>query len=367
METNHLKKLNQIRPAVLLTIAAAIPAIALLLFLQALLMPKYQGRVIEGNFTSEYYEEELPHQLLILGDCEAYENISTMELWKSFGITSYIRGNANQLPSQSYYLLEEALKREKEKPKAVLFSVSALQETEQAKETYNRMVFDRMKWSAGKWKAIRASALPEEHMIEYIFPILRYHDRWKDLEQEDLDYLIRRPVNAFNGYYLRADIRPTEDFPTARRLADPMLPEISMHYLEKIRQLCEAEGLPLVLFKAPSLYPVWYPEWEAQICEYAQNHGIRYINCLEEANAAGIDYAHDTYDGGMHMNVYGAEKIALYMGDILKAELELADQRSDAKIAQVYDNKMSNYKNTKAAQEIEFAQQGYLAQFGGND
>ncbi len=357
----------QIKLKMILTAAAVLLAILLLFFLQALLMPKYQGRVIEGNFTSEYYEEALPHQLLILGDCEAYENISTMELWRSFGISSYIRGNANQIPSQSYYLLEEALKREPEKPAAVLFSVSALQEREQAKETYNRMVFDRMKWSPVKWKAIRASALPEEHLVEYVFPLLRYHDRWKDLTREDLDCLFRRPVNSFNGYYLRADVRPATEFPSPRRLADPMLPEVSMKYLDSIRELCESAGIPLVLFKAPSLYPVWYPEWDAQVREYAENYGLRYYNCLEEADAAGIDYSQDTYDGGMHMNVYGAEKIALYLGSILQQELALEDLRADPAFSDIYEKKLTAYKNIKSAQEIEFAERGYLAQFGESD
>ena len=74
----------------------------ILYFLQRLFVPKYMGRVVEGNFTEEYYQEISPHDVLILGDCEAYENISPITLWKNYGITSYIRGNASQLLSQSY-------------------------------------------------------------------------------------------------------------------------------------------------------------------------------------------------------------------------------------------------------------------------
>ena len=57
-----------------------------------LVEPKYTGTVIEGNFTAEYYRDETPHDLIIIGNCESYENISPMVLWRDFGITSYIRG-----------------------------------------------------------------------------------------------------------------------------------------------------------------------------------------------------------------------------------------------------------------------------------
>ena len=56
---------------------------------QRLLMPKYMGRVVEGNFTEEYYKETTEHDVLFLGDCEVYENISPIVLFREFGITSY--------------------------------------------------------------------------------------------------------------------------------------------------------------------------------------------------------------------------------------------------------------------------------------
>lgn len=162
---------------------------------QRILIPKYQGAVIEGNFTEEYYRDSTAHDLLIIGNCESYENISTMELWKKYGITSYIRGNANQLVSQSYYLLEEALKRET--PKAVLFNVQAMTVEGQDTEEYNRMVFDGMRWGRSKWEGIIASAMEDEAMTEYLFPILRYHSRWSDLEAGDLLRVSEKTADFF--------------------------------------------------------------------------------------------------------------------------------------------------------------------------
>ena len=47
---------------------------------------------------------------------------------EKYGITSYIRGSAQQLVWQSYYLLEETLKYEK--PKVVVFNVLAMKYNE---------------------------------------------------------------------------------------------------------------------------------------------------------------------------------------------------------------------------------------------
>lgn len=86
---------------------------------------------------------------------------------ENYGITSYIRGSAQQLTWQSYYLLEDALKYET--PDVVVFNVLELKYNEPQREEYNRMTLDGMRWSVSKVQAIRASMLPEEHFIDYVF------------------------------------------------------------------------------------------------------------------------------------------------------------------------------------------------------
>ncbi len=354
---------------VLLLCAAAVTVLA---GLQRLLVPKYMGLVVEGNFTAEYYEETTPHDVLFLGDCEVYENISPIVLWREFGITSYIRGNAQQLIAQSYYMLEDTLRYET--PAAVVFNVASMRQFEQDNESYNRMTMDGMRWSSSKVSAIRETATEGEHMIEYVFPILRFHSRFRELEADDLHYFFKRGKVAHNGYYLRADVRPVGDLPAERRISDYSFDERSWEYLEKIRLLCEERGIRLILMKAPSLYPYWHEEWEEQIEAYAKEHGLSYLNCLEEAAAIGIDYTSDTYDAGLHMNVYGAEKMARYLGPLLLAVPGVEDRRGSVteadgryragiRLDDVWEEKCAFYDQMKASQEAEFAQLGYIKQF----
>ena len=126
----------------LCTIAGIALTVVSLWYLQRLLVPKYQRGVVEGSMIEEYYDDEKPHEVIFLGDCEVYENISTVALYRDYGISSYIRGSAQQLTWQSYYLLEDTLRYET--PEVVVFNVLALKYGVPQSESYNRMTLDGM-------------------------------------------------------------------------------------------------------------------------------------------------------------------------------------------------------------------------------
>ena len=329
--------------------------------LQRLLMPKYMGDIVEGALISEYYKETTDHDVIFVGDCEVYENFSPITMWEDYGITSYIRGSAQQLIWQSYYLLEETL--EYEKPEVVVFNVLSMKYDTPQKEAYNRMTLDGMKWSKSKVDDIRASMMEDEEFADYVFPILRYHSRWQELTSDDFKYLFtRRPVSQ-SGYYMRIDVKPAQTFPKPKKLANYEFGENSWKYLEKMRKLCEENGIQLILVKAPSLYPAWYDEWEDQIEEYAKAYELPYYNFLELTDEVGIDFTKDTYDGGLHLNLSGAEKMGAYFGKILREEFQVPDRRNDEKIASVWAEKCAAYYDMEKRQQEELDTYGYLKMF----
>jgi len=333
-----------------------------LFLLERLLMPKYVSAIVEGSLIEEYYKEEKNHDVIFIGDCEVYESFSPITLWERYGITSYIRGSAQQLIWQSYYLLEETLKYEK--PKVVVFNVLAMKYDKPQKEAYNRMALDGMKMSFSKLKSIRASMMEDEKLIEYLFPLLRYHSRWNALTGEDFRYMFRKEKLFHNGYYMRADVRPVQTVPKGRKLADYRFGENAYYYLDRMVELCKENGIELVLIKAPSLYPYWYDEWEQQMEEYSKKHGLLYINFLELIDEVGIDFSKDTYDAGLHLNVTGAEKMALYFGKILKETYGLEDRRDDPDLCHLWQQKSDFYYEMKENQYRELEEYGYLKSFG---
>lgn len=334
-----------------------------LYLLQNLLMPKYVSAIVEGSLIEEYYLEETAHDVIFVGDCEVYEGFSPITLWENYGITSFIRGSAQQLIWQSYYLLDETLKYET--PEVVVFNVLSMQYDNPQKEEYNRLTLDGMKMSSSKLKSIRASMLEDEHIFDYIFPFFRYHSRWNDLTKEDFQYMFRKDKMFHNGYYMRVDVRPVTTFPTPRKLPNYQFGDNAYYYLDLMVELCKANDIELVLIKVPSLYPHWYDQWDEQMEAYAEEHGLLYINFLQLIDEVGIDYSTDTYDGGLHMNLSGAEKMSIYFGRILQEAFQLNDHRTDAELSEVWQEKTEFYYAMIEQQYYELEEYGYLKSFGG--
>ena len=340
------KKLRKILPTIVMILLV-------LAFLQELLMPKYMTDIVEGAMIAEYYESEKIHDVIFIGDCEVYENFSPCRLWEKYGISSYVRGSAQQLIWQSYYLLEDTLKYET--PEVVVFNIMSLMHEGPENEAYNRMTIDGMRWSSAKLNCIRASMTEDENVFEYIFPILRYHTRWSELTKEDFQYLFHKDKVTYEGYYMRVDIKPVTHIPTPKKLPDYTFADYPMEYLDKIRELCDEKGIELVFVKAPSLFPHWYDEWEVQVDEYAQKYDITYYNFLELADEIGIDYSTDTYDAGMHMNLYGAEKMSDYLGEKLVEVHGVTVRNTDQTYIDIWEPKMEEYYKgiQKRKEELE--------------
>ena len=76
---------------------------------------------------------------------------------------------------------------------------------------------------------------------------------------------------------------------------------------------------------------------------------MKYYNFIEKIEEIGIDWNTDTYDAGVHLNVYGAEKLTKYFGAILRDELAVPDRRDDATLCGVWSEKLAAYYDEKNA------------------
>ena len=336
-----------------LLVLAAIP-----LALTPILVPKYLTTSREGSLTEEYYAAaaETTHDVIFIGDCEIYESFVPAVLWEEYGISSYLRGNAQQLVWHSYYMLEDTLRYET--PKAVVFNVLALMYGEPQKEAYNRMALDGMEWSAVKAKAVTASMTEEEDFLSYLFPFLRYHSRWSELTAEDFTYAYGdKPAVSDSGYLMQTGIVPEdkENQPTPSPLVDVNLPATAMAYLDRMRDLCAERGIELILIKAPTNYfrYHWYDEWDQQITAYAAEHELAYYNFMNHVEEIGLDMSVDTYDAGIHLNVYGAEKLTRYFGEMLRDIHDLPDRRGESAASAVWNARVQTYHQRKTAMEAQ--------------
>ena len=328
--------------------------------LQRLTMPKYIEENEEGVLAAEYYDDAGGNDVLFIGDCEVYSNFSPVKLWQEYGITSVIRGTPQQLIWQSYAMLRDTLRYET--PKAVVFNVYSMRYDKSESEAYNRLALDGMRWSPVKAEAIRDSMEEKETFASYVFPLLRFHSRWKELKGEDLKYLFRSERLSHNGYVMRVDTKPLEVLPEPIPLADYAYPERDWEFLEKIRKCCEEHQIQLILIKSPSCYPHWFDQWDEQIAAYAKEHDLLYVNFLAHGEETGIDYKTDTFDAGQHLNLSGAEKASVWFGRILK-EQGMADHRGEEEMALRWEKKIEFYEAMKASQMRQLEETGTVTSY----
>ncbi len=347
-------------------IAAVLVVVAVLFALQRVLTPKYVSEAQDGRLIAEYYDSAKNHDVVFVGDCEVYENVSPVTLWEEYGISSYVRGSPQQLIWHSYYLMEETLKYEK--PEAFVFNVLSMKYGEPQNEAYNRLALDGMKWSKSKAASVQASMTEEEEYITYLFPLLRFHSRWSEIKGEDFKYAFRKvPQLSINGYLMRIDVDGVEELRPGQAGKDAPFADVCWEYLDKMRTLCQENGVELILIKAPTSTPqwFWYDSWDQAVEDYANANGIRYYNFLENVDEIGLDYTTDTYDQGGHLNLSGAEKFSRYFGDILVNELELADHRGDDAYEPIWTELTAQYEQIRQTQERLLKENGKLTGFTG--
>ena len=214
------------------------------------------------------------------------------------------------------------------------------------------MTLDGMKWSSSKVEAIKESMTEDESFIEYVVPLLRFHSRISKLGVDDFRYMFSSPEVSHNGYLMQKGIVPMNDADATDplELLDYTLPERAMEYLDKMRELCEEKECELILVKAPtnSWAYWWYDDWEEQICEYAEKYDLSYYNFIPLQDEIGIDMSRDTYDGGLHLNVYGAEKMTDYFGKILVEQHGFYNKKGrDTKLDSLWNERVKKYYDDK--------------------
>lgn len=167
---------------------------------------------------------------VFIGDSEVYHSFIPLNIWRDYGITSYDISS----PAQKLVYSMEFLKKtfENQSPKIVFLETNAI---------------------------FRKSYLEDEitYKAEQIFPVFRYHDRWKNLQLKDFSATVEYTANEENkGYYFTKKSKPATDKAIKKymKYSDVSAPILSTNkkYLNEIAKFCKKHGTKLVLISTPS-------------------------------------------------------------------------------------------------------------------
>lgn len=209
-----------------------------------------------------------------------------------------------------------------------------------------RRGLDGMKLSRYKWDIIREVTAADERqsLLSYAFPLLRYHDRWKEinLAEDEAEPILEHSFKKGNVY-----LRESEPQSYPEGFMEPAGEAVSFDesargYIEKSIAFCKEKDIPVLLLHLPKMN--WTYEQSEAMEDFAAAQGVDYLDLDREENrrALGIDPQVDYYDQG-HMNLTGAIKLSRWLGDWLKTQYALPDHRADADISAEWNVDFAQY------------------------
>lgn len=311
-------------------------------------------------------------EVLFLGTSHMAQGMSPMKIYEDTGVVSYNMATSRQRIEQSYFLLKRVYERQT--PSVVVLDAGSLfyEEDEEEEEMSWRFILDSVSLDKNKVEMSIEYGYKQglEEGMSAIFPILKYHSRWSELDKEDFQ------MTAGNFYYSAGEYvmsqvagtsmtkeQMNEAVPSLQTsgeitflegealitekidewLYDTEISKENIEWLCKIQELCEKHDTEIILIKIPSIFRVtdygnaWTNDKSDMVKEISKEYGIEFIDLLYDSDLE-LDLLQDTSDGGQHLNIRGAEKVAAYFEHYLE-EYKLEKGRND-----VYDEALEKYQ-----------------------
>ena len=228
-------------------------------------------------------------------------------------------------------------------------------------------------------------AFNKKFKVEFgvLFPLYNYHSRWTGLNMSEFEW--NPPYGSYGKGYVytttinrawatkdavnQAIVDITENdssFPEYIAIGSKNHISISqvdeykdtpekeqLEWLEKLKILCDRNGVELRLMKVPVLSAIrdygssWTKVRSKKIHEIANSMGIEFLDMVYDVNI-GIDPMTDFRDNGMHLNYYGAKKVTSYLGNYIKNVCGIKG-RSDS----YYNRTLPMYKKINEVAELQ--------------
>lgn len=283
----------------------------------------------ETYTTKEFYDlKDNSIEVFIVGSSQIVTGVSSMTMYENYGISAFGLGTGNAPMAGNYHWLKECEKTQD--ISMVAIEVSMLYEP--TKQFLFRRAFDPMKLSRNKLEAVyeQSRAYDGDSVLSYVFPMIKYHDRWKELTEEDFVFHEEDSL-VYRGNVMKSGVKPV---PYEKVIIDnDALRDIEMEaeqleYFEKILSYCKENGWDVVLFKTPKTS--WSLSKSEGVKALAEQYGVPFLdfNYDKLMKEIKFDPMRDLRDAD-HPNLRGAEKISDYLGKYLQENYDLKDYRQD--------------------------------------
>ena len=161
--------------------------------------------------------------------------------------------------------------------------------------------------------------------LNYKFPLVKYHDNWKHLKLTA--FLQPRGKYHFSNKGM-AYANTVKAYPFGNEYMQlsggkhAMLSEEKLDQFQKIYDLCDRNGVRLVLLTVPSAN-TWNKGKSDTVKQLAKKYDLTYYDYNHQL-PAGFDWTTDSKDGGNHLNYAGASAVTKDLAKKLTDDLSMS-------------------------------------------
>ncbi len=278
-----------------------------------------------STFAGFYDEPRDTIDAMFIGSSHGMAAFNPAQIWQEQGFTSYNMYSWSQPAWVSYHYAIEAI-REQDPEVIVVEAFSFAYDVSYIEGNTADGVSNEFAMSIPpSLNRLQLAFAIRQHQyvplsLSEMISFVRYHNRWGDITLTEMaDNLFADRYSSNKGY---GPIYTTEEFvPFAyedKGTDTTMYPSCRL-YLEKLIDLSEEEGIPLVVVKAPYVMEEQDRGYLEEIKAVCAEAGVPYLNYMEEdlLSEIGFDYRTDMAEHA-HINYLGAEKISRHIGEYLK-------------------------------------------------
>ena len=300
------------------------------------------GWYVAGAMRDMYKQEKNTIDVLYVGNSNVYTGVSPLEIYERIGITGFSASTPQQDVIGSYYVIKEFFKNQK--PKIVMLETGEFfNMSMKFTELGMRSEIDYMNSGLDKLEIVNDECfnLSLSDKMKYIFPIIRFHDRYQRLTEFDIRKLVQKTEISYKGYLydiktekykykLKNNYQEYKKYEEEHdeldiQNSDLKVPEYVNEKIDLLIQLCKEKNSELVIMTMPVTDDRAMEKHEI-IQNYAKEKGIKYVDFNLEAEEP-INWETDTQDKGYHLNIKGAEKVGKYISKYLSENFDWENKK----------------------------------------
>lgn len=296
---------------------------------------------------SIYTEPDNSLDVVFVGSSHVYAAVFPVKLYEEYGIASCNVATSAQTLGTSYCAVKEAI--EEQQPEVIVLEMYSMYNgSSYGSYADFHWFMDSVPFGVRKYNLLK-EMLPGKEWSRYLFPIVEYHNRWKELEEKDFYPTQEEAFNKGATCSLFGVTETFEDLEILPKESMTGLPEGSLEYLSKIVELCRKREVELLLITIP-----FYADGSAvhqdqgiynAVAPVAKEWDVPYINLFHHLEELDFDFSTDMGEWS-HVNEKGADKVTEYLGRYLTENYELPDRRGE-KAYSYWEEDVERYQNLR--------------------